>query len=312
MHAGYYLDDILTIYTCWSVRRDVSIDVSSPEAEEAAPELPMQSKQQVAHVLGWALYKIAMALCAKVASGDRTSAQQRLCDAIDAVQLDSALEAGKSADADYYRYSLNIQKVDHALVRKGLRYVRLPVVEVFYLVERVCIVHFDPRTVTRDSYMRAQRQGLTLIHFCNDGFTFWFGLDQLSPETSRWCLFKLKGTRVQGPARREIENSPEILLAWDTALFELRIQDVTKDSEGDIVVPEGVRTTYRDLFTLLMYRYLHVWQGEFIKKHKAAVALKKQGPLRNVLKTHCALAQKKNGAGRLPVPRPPSSNIDNE
>jgi hypothetical protein len=119
----------------------------------------MQSKQQVVHVVGWAIYKIAMAAFAKLLDGNKTDAHDCLCAAIDEVQLDSAQHAAKSADAEYYRYSLDRQKVDPTAYRKGLRYVRLPVANVFFLVEHICIHHFNPKTITRNSYMAAQRQG---------------------------------------------------------------------------------------------------------------------------------------------------------
>jgi len=46
----------------------------------------MQSKLQVVHVVGWAIYKIAMAMFGKIPVWLRTAHQQKLCNAIDAVQ----------------------------------------------------------------------------------------------------------------------------------------------------------------------------------------------------------------------------------
>ena len=75
------------------------------------------------------------------------------------------MEASESTDAEYYRYSLDIQRFEISRVQAGLRYVRLPFAAVFFRVENVCIVHFDPKKMTSDSYMQAQRQGLTLVPF---------------------------------------------------------------------------------------------------------------------------------------------------
>jgi hypothetical protein len=89
---------------------------------------------------------------------------------------------------------------------------------------------------------------------------------------------------VEGPARREIESSPEIGLAWDGALYDMKIPGVTKDLEENIIVPEGVRVVFRELFIKILSRYLHVWQGEFIRIHSETISLQKVDPLRKKLK----------------------------
>jgi len=165
---GYYLQGMIRIYTKWGVSRGAADEVSSSgEAAKEAVDLPMQSMQQVVHVLGWALSRIAKATFPKffAMKRDKTEAEVSFIGAIDAVQLESAKMAAESEDAVYYKYSLDRQTVDHEAVRKGLRYVRLPVVKVFFLVELVCIKHFDPGKIARDSYMRASRQGLSSTTF---------------------------------------------------------------------------------------------------------------------------------------------------
>jgi hypothetical protein len=113
--TGYYLGAILTIYTRWSVQRDTG---SSPEAGEAgeAPEelLTLQTKQQVAHVCGWAAFKIASSLF-KVPEYTRTPQQQYLCTAVDAVQLrEGASVAKMSEHREIYSPTQLIKSQSHA------------------------------------------------------------------------------------------------------------------------------------------------------------------------------------------------------
>ena len=139
---------------------DDGLSSAAAAVEARGPvELNIQTQQQVFHVVGWALYKIAMAMFPKTKECARTPGQQSLCDAVDKIQLPSAQSAMETGCVEY-EYSLAIQKVDPTHARAGLRYIKPPIARVFFLVERVCIGHFDPKGVVQDSYMRAQRQGL--------------------------------------------------------------------------------------------------------------------------------------------------------
>ena len=112
------------------------------------------------------------------------------------------------------------------------------------------------------------------------------------------------------PARREIESTVEIELAWDTALLRVGIPGVTQDGDGNVLVPEEIRAVFRVLFLKIMYRYLHVWQGEFLRKLKHHMCLKSEDPLRNKMKNK--YKSKPHETDTSLVPRPPSEIIDTD
>jgi len=87
----------------------------------------------------------------------------------------------------------------------------------------------------------------------------------------------------------------------------MRIPGVTKDFEGSIMVPERVRATFHHLFVRILSRYMHVWQGEFIRIHEDTIALKSEDPLRKKLKNYKYRSAPAD-PNKVPMPRAPSNN----
>lgn len=107
--------------------------------------------------------------------------------------------------------------------------------------------------------------------------------------------------------QREIETSTDIGNAWENALFQIDTPGVTRDAEGNISMPDEVRVVFRELFIKMMNRYLHVWQGEFLRKFKYIIALKAEDSLRTKIK-NTVKSRTLTGIAvdKIPVPRPPS------
>lgn len=152
LSEGHFLN------SCSSI--DTQSSAIATEANRAT--LSDTTKQQCAHVLGWAVDKELRALKRsgrKIHPG--LEARQHV---LSAMCFPSAQAAEQSIPRDYlnvYDYTLKIQRTDPTLINRGLKYVKLPFLQVFFMVEAICIRHFFSSIPNRLTYELAKRELLS-------------------------------------------------------------------------------------------------------------------------------------------------------